>query len=83
MSNRENGIIRIRFANEIWWDEIPYANALKWGHIEVTYLGDDTCFVNIDGTSLEMHRDDYESIKDHKVFNFSFSLDRHTIKFKN
>ena len=65
----------------MWWDEVSYTNALEWGHIEVTYLGDDTCFVNIGGTHLEMHRDDYEAIKENKVFSFKYNLDKHKIKF--
>ena len=25
-----DGIIKIRFPNELWWDEVPYESALKW-----------------------------------------------------
>jgi hypothetical protein len=73
--------IRIRFTNEMWWDEVPYTTALEWGHIEVTYLGDDTCFVNIGGQALEMHRGDYDRIKNDKAFDFKFNLDKHKFKF--
>jgi hypothetical protein len=74
--------IRIRFPNELWWDEISYDILLKCLDIRVTYSGDSTCFVlvtmeNGQTISLEMIEDDYKKIVDKKVFMIKFDIDKH------
>ena len=29
------GTIKIRFPNELWWDEVSYESALKWVDLEI------------------------------------------------
>lgn len=76
------GTIRIRFSTDLWWSEVPYENFLN-KRLEVTYLSDDTCFVDIiDGqtkTHVELHYDDYIKISDNSAFNFSYKVKKHTI----
>jgi len=78
------GTIKIRFPNELWWDEIAYENALGWYDLEVTYLTDDTCFVKIidssgDGITVELNRKDYDKIMNQKAFRLKFKLKKHEI----
>jgi hypothetical protein len=77
------GIIKIRFPNELWWDEIPYESALKWHDLEVNYLTDKNCFVTIihDGyrTTVELYREDYDKIMNQKAFRLKFKLKKHEI----
>ncbi len=70
--------IKVRFANEMWWDEIPLDNAIEWNQFKVTYMDDETCFVIIDGTAMELYRDDYDKILDKKAFRLKFDLTKHT-----
>lgn len=76
-----DGTIRVRFANELWWDEIPLEKAIDWNHFDVTYMDDKCCFVTIDGTAMELHRDDYDKILDKKAFRLKFGLKKHSFKF--
>ena len=78
------GIIKIRFPNELWWDEIPYESALKWYDLEINYLTDKNCSVTIveqDGnrTTVELYREDYDKIMDQKAFRLKFKLKKHEI----
>lgn len=70
--------IRIRFANELWWDEIPFEMALKWSSFNVTYSNNECCFVIVDGTSMEMNIDDYNMIMENKLFALKFGVKKHT-----
>lgn len=79
-----DGKIRIRFANELWWDEIAYEDVLKWYHLEVSYLSSETCFVNIVNSAneklhVELHRSDYDKIMSQKAFKLKFKLKKHNI----
>jgi len=79
-----DGTVKIRFPNELWWDEVPYESAIKWHDLEVTYLTDKNCFVNIiDQTgnkiNVELYREDYDKIMNQKVFRLKFKLKKHEI----
>lgn len=78
------GIIKIRFPNELWWDEIPYESALKWNDLEINYLTDKNCFVTIveqggNRTTVELYREDYDKIMNQKAFRLKFKLKKHEI----
>jgi hypothetical protein len=77
------GTIKIRFPNELWWDEISYETVLGWYDLEVTYLTNDTCFVDIiDGGGrihVELYRKDYDKIMNQKAFRLKFKLKKHEI----
>ncbi len=78
------GTIKIRFRNELWWDEVPYQEALKWDGLEINYLTDNTCFVVIidqggNRTTVELDRKDYDKIMDQKAFRLKFKLKKHEI----
>lgn len=73
-----DGVIRVRFANDMWWTEIPLEQAVNsWNRFEVSYMDDKTCFVKIDGDAMELHRDDYDKILDKKAFRLKFELKKH------
>jgi len=72
-----DGVIRVRFPNELWWDEVTMENASKWNRFEVSYLGDDTSFVIIDGQAMEMKTSDYNMLVDKKAFRLKFKLKKH------
>ena len=74
--------IKIRFPNELWWDEVPYENIIGLTSFEVSYLTDDTCFVNIidsngNRMNIEVYRKDYDKIMDQKAFRLKFNLKKH------
>ncbi len=81
------GTIKIRFPNELWWDDIPYESALKWHDLEINYLTDKNCFVTIveQGgneemrTTVEIYREDYDKIMNQKAFRLKFKLKKHEI----
>jgi hypothetical protein len=78
------GTIKIRFPNELWWDEVPYKEALKWNDLEINYLTDTTCFVVIvdqggNRTKVELNRKDYDKIMNQKAFRLKFKLKKHEI----
>jgi hypothetical protein len=76
------GTVRIRFSTDLWWSEIPYNNFIN-KILEVTYLSNDTCFVDvIDGlnrTHVELHYDDYIKISDNSAFNFNYNIKKHIV----
>ena len=79
-----DGVIKVRFPNELWWDEVAYETALGWYDLEVTYLTDDTCFADIiDGGGgrihVELYRKDYDKIMNQKAFRLKFKLKKHEI----
>ena len=45
--------LKIRFPNELWWDEIPYESVLNWYDLQVTFLSETTCFVDIFNSANE------------------------------
>lgn len=76
--------LKIRFPNELWWDEIPYESVLNWYDLQVTFLSETTCFVNIFNSAnekihVELNRDDYDKIMEHKALRIKFNLKKHTI----
>tara|TARA_R110002153_G_scaffold26372_1_gene82857 strand:- start:379 stop:624 length:246 start_codon:yes stop_codon:yes gene_type:complete len=78
------GTIKIRFPNELWWDEVSYKSALKWVDLEINYLTDTTCFVVIvdhvgNRTTVELNRKDYDKIMNQKAFRLKFKLKKHEI----
>ena len=78
------GTIRIRFAHDLWWTEINYENVIKWHGLEVTYLTNDTCFVDIldsngGKTHVELYRKDYDKIINQKAFRLKFNLKKHSV----
>jgi len=77
-----DGVIKIRMPNELWWDEVAYETALGWYDLEISYLTDSTCFVNIIDQSggrikVELNRPDYDKIMNQKAFRLKFNLKRH------
>ena len=79
-----DGTIKIRFPNELWWNEVPYKTALKWYDLEINYLTDTTCFVVIvdhvgNRTTVELNRKDYDKIMNQKAFRLKFKLKKHEI----
>lgn len=79
-----DGVIKVRFPNELWWDEVAYETALGWYDLEVTYLTDDTCFVKIidsggGSITVELNRKDYDKIMNQKAFRLKFKLKKHEI----
>jgi hypothetical protein len=74
--------LKIRFPNELWWDNIPYIQALEWLDLQVTYLTDTNCFVSIVDRSgvridAELYRSDYDKIMSQKAFRVKFKLKKH------
>jgi hypothetical protein len=69
-----DGTIRVRFPNELWWDEVSMENASKWNRFEVSYLGEETSFVRIDGITMEIKTSDYKMLLDKKAFRLKFKL---------
>lgn len=79
-----DGTIKIRFPNELWWDEVAYETALGWYDLEVTYLTDNTCFADIIDNGggrihVELYRKDYDKIMNQKAFRLKFKLKKHEI----
>jgi hypothetical protein len=79
-----DGIIKIRFPNELWWDEISYESVLKWYDLKINYLTDKNCFVTIveqggNRTTVELYREDYDKIMNQKAFRLKFKLKKHEI----
>jgi hypothetical protein len=79
-----DGTIKIRFPNELWWDEVTYESALGWYGLEVTYLTDTNCFVDIIDSNggkihVELYRKDYDKIMDQKAFKLKFNLKKHEL----
>lgn len=79
-----DGTIKIRFPNELWWDEVPYKTALKWVDLEINYLTDTTCFVDIvdhmgNRTTVELDRSDYDKIMNQKAFRLKFKIKKHEV----
>ena len=79
-----DGTIKIRFPNELWWDEVSYENAIKWYDLEISYLTEDTCFATIvedngSRTHVELYRKDYDKIMNQKAFRLKFKLKKHEI----
>lgn len=78
------GTIKIRFPNELWWDEVPYKTALKWVDLEINYITDTNCFVTIvdqvgNRINVELYREDYDKIMNQKAFRLKFKLKKHEI----
>jgi hypothetical protein len=78
------GTIKIRFPNELWWDEISYESAIKWHDLKINYLTDKNCFVtiveqSINRTTVELYRKDYDKIMNQKAFRLKFKLKKHEI----
>lgn len=78
------GKLRIRFPNELWWDEISYESVLNWYDVQVTFLSETTCFVDIFNSAnekihVELHREDYDKIMEQKALRIKFKLKKHTI----
>jgi len=78
------GMIKIRFPNELWWDEIPYEEAIKWKDLEINYLTDVTCFIVIvdeegNRTTVELDRGDYDRIMNQKAFRLKFKIKKHEV----
>lgn len=80
-----DGVIKVRFPNDLWWTDIPYEVVLKWYDLEVTYLTDNTCFISYNGPmsntriKVELYRQDYDKIMDQKAFRLKFNLKKHEI----
>jgi len=79
------GTIKIRFPNELWWDEVPYEEAIKWNDLEINYITDTNCFVTIvnqggNTINVELYREDYVKIIDNKIFKIKFGLKKHNFK---
>ena len=79
------GTIKIRFPNELWWDEVPYEEAIKWDDLEINYITDTNCFVTIvnqggNTINVELYREDYVKIIDNKIFKIKFGLKKHNFK---
>lgn len=78
------GTIKIRFPNELWWDEVLYDEALKWVDLEINYITDTNCFVTIvdqggNRINVELYREDYYKIMNQKAFRLKFKLKKHEI----
>lgn len=78
------GVIRVRFAHDMWWTDISYEKALKWHDLNITYLTDSVCFADIidsNGTTthVEIHKSDYDRVMDKKAFRIKFNLQKHKI----
>ncbi len=78
------GTIKIRFPNELWWDEVLYDEALKWVDLEINYITDTNCFVTIvdqggNRINVELYREDYDKIMNQKAFRLKFKLKKHEI----
>lgn len=78
------GKLRIRFPNELWWDEISYESVLNWYDVQVTFLSETTCFVDIFNSAnekihVELHREDYDKIMEQNALRIKFKLKKHTI----
>jgi hypothetical protein len=77
-----DGKLKIRFPNELWWDEIPYTTAITWLSIEPTFINETNCFVDIidssgNKTHVELYRPDYEKILSEKAFRIKFNLKKY------
>jgi hypothetical protein len=70
--------IKVRFPQELWWDELAFEQVLSWNFFEVSYIDDETCFVKVDGIVVELHRPDYDKIMNNKIFANKFKLNKHT-----
>lgn len=66
--------IKIRMPDDLWYTEIPWNKMLGWDVFEVTYIDDSVCFVNINGTKMELKRSDYDRLKIMKPVNLKFNI---------
>lgn len=71
-----DGTIKVRFPNELWWDELLLKNILD-EELIVSYLGDKTCFIRVNGQTMEISREDYDKILDKKLIGLKFELKKH------
>lgn len=77
------GKVKVRFPNELWWDEVDYSKLLDFYDIQVTYLSDETCFVDLIGEDntkihVELYRPDYDRLVSDKVIKINFKVKKHT-----
>jgi hypothetical protein len=68
------GVINVRLPNDLWYTEVTWDNMLKWEIFEVSYIDNEVCFVNINGTKMELKRSDYDKLKKMKPLNFKFNV---------
>ena len=68
------GVINVRLPNDLWYTEVTWENMLKLEIFEVSYIDNEVCFVNINGTKMELKRSDYDKLKKMKPLNFKFNV---------
>jgi len=70
--------LRIRFKDDLWWDEISYETAMAWDSFSVDWIDDEICFIKVNGSSLELKRSDYEKLLDDRAFKLKFGIKNHS-----
>jgi hypothetical protein len=70
--------LKVRFANELWWDHIPYETALQWRDFEMGWRDDEVSFITVNGTTLEIYTPDLDRLLDDQSFRLKFGLKKHS-----